>query len=95
MLERRERNLKREKWLVGAIWLMVVLLSTAFMTVAGFLSDTSKASWFGITAVFWLLFGTVFLLKYFLNDARIELLKELKAIELRLAAMEERLGRSP
>lgn len=39
-----------------------------------------------------LLYGAIEIVKHFINRSRVELLKELKQIELRLLELDERLG---
>ena len=45
-----------------------------------------EGTWMAVTAVFWFLFGTVFLLSHLINQRNFELVKEIKGIELRLAS---------
>jgi len=84
LIEKNERGLKREKWGAGATWLFVVVLSAALMWGAGGAGNTTKAAWLGTMACFWLIFGAVELLKYFINRARVELLKETKQVQLQI-----------
>jgi CHASE3 domain sensor protein len=48
-----------------------------------------EGTFIAVTAVFWLLFGAVFLFIYLINKSRFEVIKEIKGVELRLAALEE------
>ena len=41
---------------------------------------------------FWLLIGAVFFFIHMINKSRFEVIKEIKGVELRLAALEERLA---
>jgi hypothetical protein len=84
MLERQEAGLRREKKMVATIWVIVVGLATVFMIVGGMRSETLSGIWLGISACFWFLFGTVFLIRYHINRSRIELLKELKQTQLQV-----------
>lgn len=84
MLERQEAGLRREKTMVVILWLTVVGLATIFMIVGGIRSQTLSGIWLGISACFWFLFGTVFLIRYHINRSRIELLKELKQTQLQV-----------
>jgi hypothetical protein len=45
-----------------------------------------------VSAVFWFLFGAVFLITHLINQRNFELVKEIKGVELRLASLEERLA---
>ena len=51
-----------------------------------------EGTWMAVTAVFWFLFGAVFLLSHLINQRNFELVKEIKGVELRLASLEERLA---
>lgn len=84
LIEKNERGLKRDKWGAGATWLFVVILSAALMWGAGGAGNTTKAAWLGTMACFWLIFGAVELLKYFINRTRVELLKETKQVQLQI-----------
>lgn len=97
MLDRNEKLLRREKWYASVFWCAVVLGTTAFLVWMG----TSTADWMGakIAAVvstgamllFMLLAASVELLKHFLNRARVELLKEVKGVEMQLLELRETL----
>jgi len=92
MLEKQIRAHRRERIITGPLWIYIVLLCTIFITVGGFTADPTKKLWFGILACFWLLFGVVFILRYFINHNRIEILKELKAIQLRIEELHEKIA---
>jgi hypothetical protein len=55
--------------------------------------DTPKAAWFGCLACFWLLIGAVELLKHFINRSRLELLKEVKQVQLQMLELQESLSK--
>jgi hypothetical protein len=89
MLEQQERSLKRQKWVAGAVWVWAVLLVTAFLYLS---ADRANAPvWFWTTAlgVVMLIYGAVELVKYFINRARLELLREIKALELQVRELKE------
>jgi hypothetical protein len=48
--------------------------------------------WFGILACFWLLSGAVFILRYFINYSRLEILKEIKAMQLQIEELREKIA---
>jgi hypothetical protein len=89
MLEREEAALRRQKHMVTWMWLGIVVGATVFMTVGGFRSNTLQGIWFGISACFWFLFGTVFMVQYYINHSRIALLKELKQIQLQVLELRD------
>jgi hypothetical protein len=79
LLEKNEKALRRQKWYAGAIWFWVVGLGVALMLLANLHPEKPKAAWlaasFGSFACFMLICGAAELMKYFINRARVELLK--------------------
>ena len=51
-----------------------------------------EGTWMAVSSVVWFLFGAVFLFIHLINQSRFEVIKEIKGVELRLAALEERLS---
>jgi hypothetical protein len=94
MLENQEKMLRREKWGSMMIWFFVVAMGVAFPMTAAYSKELSPKYYFalGVSLTFYAVWGGVELLKYFISRSRVELLKEIKGVELRLAAMEERLA---
>ncbi len=91
MLEQNERTLRWQKWYAGSIWIFVVLMGTCFLTLAGLYSDKPASLWLGLTACFFLIGAAVEMVKYFINRSRVEVLKEVKGLELQLLELKERL----
>jgi hypothetical protein len=93
MLEREERKLRLQRWYSGAIWIWVVFLTTAFALVAGNARDQPNRVYFslGVMLLAMSIYGAVELLKFFINRARLEVVKDIKGLELRLLEMEGRL----
>ncbi|MFO0954879.1 MAG: hypothetical protein U0835_27695 [Isosphaeraceae bacterium] len=93
MLEAQEKALGRERRMTTTLWIYLVLLSTVLLTGAGVLmSDKVEGTFMAVTALFWLLNGAVLLNSHLINKSRFEVIKEIKGVELRLAALEERLA---
>jgi hypothetical protein len=93
MLADRETKLRREKRFTTVIWIYIVGLATVLMTGSGLLMfHKIEGTFIAVTAVFWFLFGAVFLISHLINKSRFEVIKEIKGVELRLAALEERLA---
>jgi undecaprenyl pyrophosphate phosphatase UppP len=93
MLENQEKKLRREKRFTTVMWIYIVALTTILLTGSGLLMiHKIEGTWMAVTAVFWFLFGTVFLLSHLINQRNFELVKEIKGVELRLASLEERLA---
>jgi hypothetical protein len=92
MLENQEKALRREKRFTTVMWIYLVLLTTILLTGSGVLMfHRIEGTYVAVTAVFWFLFGAVFLLSHLINKSRFEVIKEIKGIELRLAALEGQL----
>src|SRR5262245_15939895 len=82
MLEKNERALRFQKWYAGSIWVFVVLLSTCFLTVSGFYSDRPATIWLSVASACFLIGFSVPLVGVFINSSRVEILKEVKGLEL-------------
>lgn len=91
MLEKNERTLRLQKWYAGSIWIFVVLMGTCFMVLGGLHSEKPASIWAGLTACFFLIGAAVEMVKYFINRSRVEVLKEVKGLELQLLEIKERL----
>jgi len=93
MLATQEKKLRREKRFTAVLWIYIVLLTTVLLTGSGVLMiHKIEGTWLAVTAVFWFLFGAVFLFGHLINQRSFEVIKEIKGVELRLAALEERLA---
>jgi hypothetical protein len=93
MLAKQEKSLLREKRFTAVMWLYIILLTTCLMTGSGLLMfHKIEGTWIAVNAVFWFLFGSVFFFVHQINKSRFEVIKEIKGVELRLAALEERLA---
>jgi hypothetical protein len=91
MLDQNEITLRRQKWYSGAIWIYVVALTTTFLVLGGMRADTPVGLFLGIFACLLLIAAAVELLKYFINRSRVELLKEMKGLEVQLLEIKEQL----
>lgn len=93
MLERNERGLRRERMFVPLIWGFVVFMVVAFSYLGQSRPERPAGVYFGLGLMlsFLSIWGAVELLKHFINRARVEILKEIKGIELRLLEIEGRL----
>ena len=87
MLEKNERTLRLQKWYASSIWIFLVAIGACFLAIGGQRSDTPPGIWLGISACFFLIGASVEMVKYFINRCRVEVLKELKGLELQLHEM--------
>jgi hypothetical protein len=83
-LRKNQRAFRREKWGVGVLWVFMVGLSTVFLVLGGQHLDKPLGLWFGTLACFWLIYPSVELLKHFINRSRVEVLKEVKQLQLQV-----------
>ncbi len=95
MLERNEKLLRREKWGVTVFWFVAVVCLTGFLLWMGFTNpigmDPKSLSFASIAAsvLVMVLYGSLELLKHFINRSRVEILKEVKGIEIQLLELRE------
>ena len=94
MLEKLDRRLRIERWGVTALWIYAVLLMTAMLLGVGFWGHTPELSMLAGAFVFFV-YGGIEIVKHFINRSRVEVLKELKSLQLHVLALEERLGNTP
>ena len=93
MLEQNERRLRIEKWGMIALWLFAVAFMTVCLVLVGYLGKAPELTLLAF-AFLLLLCGGIEIVKHFINRSRVEVLKELKGLELQVHALEERLGNS-
>lgn len=84
LLAENERRLRRNKWTVARVWIFVVAVSAPFLWMAGTHFNTAAGNWFLGLVGFWVLFGAIEIAKYEHNQGRVELLRELKQVQLQI-----------
>lgn len=89
MLANQEKKLRWQTWYASAMWIFVVLLATAFIVLGAARGDVSAGFWPVMTALVLLIGAAVELGKTFLNRVRLELLKEIKGLELQIRELKE------
>ena len=94
LLAKNEKSLRQNKWTVVRIWIFVVVVSAPFLWMAGRHFNTSQGNWFLGLACFWVLFGAVEVVKYVVQQGRVEVLKELKQIQLQVLELRGMQGKS-
>jgi hypothetical protein len=89
----KEKALRGERRVVIELWTFVIVISGVFLWLGGQRLDTLKGPYFVSLARFWFLFGMVFQVAYFIDRSRVELLKEIKHVQvLELHALLSTLG---
>ena len=94
LFEKNEKTLRQHKWTVRRVWIFVIAVSIPCLWVAGAHFNTPQGNWFLSTVYFWVLFGALEIAKYEHNQARVELLKELKQIQLQVLEVQASLTKS-
>jgi len=84
LLAENEKKLRRNKWTVVRVWIFVVIVSAPFLWMAGTHFNTAEGNWFLGLVGFWVLFGAIEITKYEHKQGRVELLKELKLVQLQI-----------
>ena len=84
LLAEKEKKLRRNRWTVVCVWILVVVVSAHFLWMAGTHFNTAEGNWFLGLVGFWILFGTIEIAKYEHKQGRVELLKELKQVQLQI-----------
>jgi hypothetical protein len=84
LLAKNEKALRRNKWTVVRVWIFVIAVAGPFLWMAGRHFNTPQGNWFLGLACFWVLFGAIEIAKYIAHQGRVELLKELKQIQLQV-----------
>jgi hypothetical protein len=84
LLVENEKKLRRNKWTVACVWIFVVVVSAPFLWMAGMHFNTAEGNWFLGLVGFWVLFGAIEIAKYEHKQGRVELLKELKQVQLQI-----------
>jgi hypothetical protein len=91
MIDRESKALRKQKWITLPIYVYLVLLATAFLTIGGYLKDPTMKLWFGLIACFMMIVGAIIFLALVINRARVEMLKEMKEIQLRIIELQDKI----
>jgi len=66
------------------VWIFVVVVSAPFLWMAGMHFNTAEGTWFLGLVGLWVLLGAIEIAKYEHKQGRVELLKELKLVQLQI-----------
>lgn len=94
LLAKNEKALRRNKWTVVRVWIFVVAVAGPFLWMAGRHFNTPQGNWFLGLACFWILLGAIEIAKYVAHQGRVELLKELKQIQLQVLELHGSLSKT-
>jgi hypothetical protein len=84
LLEKNDKALRQKRWTVVRVWIFVVAVSIPGLWMAGTHFNTPQGNWFLGLTLFWVLFGAVEVAKYGVAQGRVEILKELKLVQLQI-----------
>ena len=93
MLANLEKRVRFERRMVAAQWIFLVALTTAFMMIGSYNHESMTGMWFVLQGIFWFLFGAVFLLSYRFSQLKLDMLTEMKRMELSVLELKESLAR--
>jgi hypothetical protein len=100
MLEREEKRLRIEKWYVLVLWGTITLWLIPFVILLGLLGPrtipwmdekTATVISTSLMGIIMFVFMATETLKHFINRGRIEILKEVKGVEMQLLELREAL----
>lgn len=94
LLAENEKRLRRNKWTVVRVWIFVIAVSAPFLWMAGTHFNTAEGNWFLGLVCFWVLFGAIEIVKYEHNLGRVDLLKELKQVQLQVLELHALLSKT-
>ncbi len=93
-LKKNQRTLRRQRWYSGAIWVYAVGLFTAFVVIGSQRLNWPPAVWVEMALGLLVIGGSVELLKYFINRNRVEILKEIKQVQLQVLELQASLRKA-
>ena len=91
LLTKNDERLRQNKWTVRRVWIFVILTSIPSLYLAGANFHKPEGNWFLGSVFFWVLFGAIEIAKYHNNQGRVELLKEIKQLQLQVLELNAQL----
>ncbi len=91
MLNQLEAGFRREKWGTGILWIYATIFMTAALLITGYRNQVQPEILILAFAFTLLIVGAVELIKHFINRSRVEVLKELKAMQMQIFELESHL----
>jgi hypothetical protein len=84
--------MRRSYWAAGAGYATALLVAITLMVAAGVWFDGQpRQLWLGVNACFYLVLASVMAFNYLMTKSRVEMLKELEGIEMRVIDIQQRL----
>src|ERR1017187_7547773 len=97
-LAKNEKRLRLERWYMAVMWLLAVGFFTACLMKGARWLDTTNGHFMEFVALLLLITGAVEILKHAVNRSRVEMLKEIKQVQLQMLEMQasmEKRGNAP
>jgi hypothetical protein len=92
LLEKNEKALRGKKWTVLRMWIFIVVMSVPMLWMAGTHFGTPEGNWFLGCTVGWVILGAIEVTKYAFEQGKVELLKEVKQLQLQMLEIQSRFG---
>jgi hypothetical protein len=77
------------KFMSGLPWLFAIALVTLMLIMTGQRSDSVRSVWMLLYALTFLLMASMFLVQYWIGDARLKIEERLLEVQLRIAELAE------
>jgi hypothetical protein len=94
LLEKKEKKLRRERRVVIELWVFAIAVSVTFLWMGAQRMDTVMGPYFMGCAGFWLLFALVYFVAHSINRSRLELLKEVKQVQVQVLELHALVSKS-
>ena len=92
MFNQLEVGLSREKWGTSLLWIYATLFTTAALLITGYRNPNRPEVMILAFAFTLLIVGAAELIKHFINRSRVEVLKELKNLEVQMLELRAQLS---
>jgi asparagine N-glycosylation enzyme membrane subunit Stt3 len=93
-LARRARRLRIEKWFMRAFWLYVIALLMVFLYRGESFAETPHGHRFTIAVIVLFICGAIEILKHMINRSRVEMLTEIKQVQLQVLELQASLRKT-
>jgi hypothetical protein len=93
LLKKKEKELRREKRVLIELWTFVIVVSVLFLWLGGQRLDTPKGPYFVSLACFWFLFGMVYFVAHSINRSKVDILKEVKQVQVQVLEVQALLSK--
>jgi len=87
-LEKNEKGLRHQRWVTGALLVYAVAFVIVPLSLNWLRLDSAKGAIYAFTAFVVYLYAMVEVLKMFINRNRVEILKEVKQVQLQVVELQ-------